>query len=647
MFIGVVGFGILSIVRKKVQLTFFEALLISIFSGYIISISVFSIIQTGFKTINVFYFLLFAFAYWELSRLTSNDKVRTTNSEWRFGLLPLASIVFFFVLNYFSFYTSDGFIPFNYNQSDYILYAKIAKYISITGEENGFNHLNVLDSYYNGPEPYHFFDIWGSSLTNYLFGTNHYLGLRLIIYPTFYFLFFIASICLFQKLSWYKVFLAFVVIWWGGFYLDVFQSFPLIKNISNLSTNLFNPGLYKLSLFYVFIICGYLLYNKSHFGLVVICFLGLTIANIITAPTILAVLFILLIISYVLKVIDKHSLVTYLAYLAIFSLLLIGFYWLFKGERSGLAGAEITSPLALIQESFSIQNLKTQRNIILGSGLFLLVLYFPIIFILLKRRSLITIKNLPLVFVCSVVIVSVSIWAILFQELNSSQIFYNITTAVINVSAIILIISSFESGVLSFKSKSISVFGINTLIVFTIAINVNKSIDVINRRNEQAHSNEYLKKVFDSLPENALIATLRSTKEMDEMHLKYTAVYPLGNYLFLFDKNINSVNIGDLDTPIDSTSKININRSFKAIRDGLFYRFAQSIENKDLSRDDLTVRFLRKYHIRFLIASENVDIPQDLLINAKNTITDPLSGERFIELNINLEALSSQRLHDN
>lgn len=645
--IGTVGISILLVVIRKFKLTLFESLLISLFSGYVISITIFSIIQTEFKTVNIFYILLFVFGLREVLRLPSIHRIKITNVELKYGLWLLGSIVFFYGLAYYSFYTSDSFISFNYNHPDYILYAKIAKYISITGEENGFNHLNLLDSYYNGPEPYHFFDLWGSSLTKYLFGINHYLGLRLIIYPTFYFTFFVAVICLFQRLSWFKLLLAFVLIWWGGFFLDIFQSVPLLENLNNISANLFTSGLYKLSFFYVFILSGYLLYRKQHYGLVVICFLGLTIANIITAPTLLSVLFIVIIISYLHKVINKYSLFTYFTYLVIFSILLAAFYSVFKGERAGLAGAEITSPLALLQESFSIQNLRTQRNIILGSVIYLLVLYFPIIFILLKRRSLITIKNLPLFFVITVVFISMSIWAVLFYELNSSQIFYNISTATINVSAIILIISSFDNGVLLFKTKSISVWGINILILFTLGINVIKSIDGINKKNEQKHSSEYLKKVFESIPENELIATLKSPKQMEGMHSKYNAVYPLGNYLFLFDKNINSVNISDLNTPIDSTSKMNIIRSHKAIRDGLFYRFAQLNENKDLSRSDLTIKFLEEFDIKFLVASKNVELPQILVINAKNTITDSLSGERFIELNNNLNTISEQPLSDN
>lgn len=143
----------------------------------------------------------------------------------------MGAVVFFYGLACFSIYTPNSFIPFSYNNSDYIYYAKNAKYISITGQENGFNFLSVLDSYYNGIELYHFFDLWGSSLTNHLFGTNHYLNLILIIYPTFYFLVFIGAVCMFQKPNWVNVLLAFVIIWWGGFFLDVFQQIPLLKNL--------------------------------------------------------------------------------------------------------------------------------------------------------------------------------------------------------------------------------------------------------------------------------------------------------------------------------------------------------------------------------------------------------------------------------
>jgi hypothetical protein len=635
LIIGTVGISTLFVVTRKFKLTFFESILIALFSGYIISITIFSIVQTGFKTVNILYILLLLFALWEILRMPSRHEIEITNTKLKHVLLVFGSTFFFYGLAYYSVHNPSGFIPFNYFDTDYILYAKIAKYISITGQENGYNHLNVLDSYYNGPEPYHFFDLWGSSLSHYLFGVNHYLGLKLIIYPTFYFLVFIGVICLFQKLSSINILLALVIICFGGFFLVIpeLQSVKFLQNLSNITTNLFNPGLYKLSYFYVFILSAFLLYKKELFGLTIICLLGLIIANIISAPTILTALFLVIILSFRLKLITKEKLFTNLFYLFVLSVALIAFYGITKTERAGLAGAEITSPLALIQESFSTQNLKTQRNIILASVIYLVLLYFPVLFLLIQNRSRIRITNLALVFIISSVLISIFIWALLFNELNSSQVFYNISTSMINVAAFGLIVASINKGVLSIKTRSISVWALNFIIALTISINIINSAKKINTHHVETHSYEFLKKIYETVPENELIATLKAPIEMEEMHSKYNAVYPLGNYLFLFDKNINSLNISDLDTPIDTTSNMNRIRSYKAIRDGLFYRFSKLDENKNLNRNDLTIKFLEEFNIKFIIASKYAEVPQILSMNVKSVIADSVSGEKFIELN--------------
>src|SRR5690606_1784313 len=109
-------------------------------------------------------------------------------------------------------------------------------------------------------------------------------------------------------------------------------------------------------------------------------------------------------------------------------------------------------------------------------------------------------------------------------------------------------------------------------------------------------------------------------------------VYPLGNYLFLFDRNINSININDLNTPIDSSSTMNLIRSNKAIRDGLYYRFANFDENQFLNKDELLITFLEKFDIRFVIISKYAKTPEIILINTKKFIQDSISGEKFIEL---------------
>ncbi|MCS6934326.1 MAG: hypothetical protein NZM35_04135 [Chitinophagales bacterium] len=197
------------------------------------------------------------------------------------------------------------------------------------------------------------------------------------------------------------------------------------------------------------------------------------------------------------------------------------FYGLFGNpERSGVVGVEISSPLTLLKELFSVQKIRTQINFIAESIIYLLILYFPLIFFLFKRRSLITIRNLPLMFVVILVFVSILLWAIFYYELNSYQIFSNISTPAINVSAIILIISSIDNGVLSCRTRSFYGWGINALVVLTLGVNIINFLKKIEDIKTQKHSYIYLKKIYESIPENELVASLRSSVDMQSMHKK-------------------------------------------------------------------------------------------------------------------------------
>lgn len=630
LFIGLIGFGGFFLLRNKIKLDFFQLLLSSIFIGYIISITSFSIIATGFLTVNVFYLVLLLFSLKEILREPYNAESTFVEINYKFILIIFGSALFFFGIAFYSVSNPKGFIPFYYNSEDYILYAKIAKYLSETGQENGFNHLNILDSYYNGIEPYHFFDLWGASLLNEFSGISHYLGLRLIIYPMFYFLFFIGTICLFKRKTYLNLLIAFLIIWLGGFFISIIEYNSCFRFLSELSLNLFSPGRYKLSYFYVFILISFLLFQNKQYIFALLCFLGLSIANIISAPTILITLFLINIVSLKLKFVSKKFFLKIFFYLIIFSVLFLLFFTIFKGERSGLAGAEITTPLKLIRESISIQDLRTQRNIIVSSLIYLLFLYFPFIFLIriYRSRSI----NILLIIVLLLIVISLATWALLFYELNSSQIFTNFSIPALNVFAIILVVYGINNEMLSFKKNSKLSISLILLLFIIIGVNIINTYSQISKQKIQLHTNNYLREVCNSIKEGELVASYKSSKDMSGMHSKYNAVYPLGSYLFLFNKNVNSVNISDLDTPIDTTSNMNINRSYKAIRDGLFFRFSKMAKNENLNKDELIMKFIKDYNIKFIISSKKAILPQVLNKNIKKMIIDPLSGEKFIEL---------------
>ncbi len=626
-----IGAGIFLIVRRKVNLTFFEALLLIFLNGYIVTITSFSLYQTGFTSINFLYIVLFMFGWFELTKMPPVTPKRPL-VNWGHVLVLFIVSLFCFSLCYFTISNTSGYFQFEYSHRDYILYAKVSKYLSLTGQENGFFNLNELDTYYNGPDPYHYFDLWGASVASHFFGINHYLSLRLVVYPLFYFLCFVAVSCVFKKPDFFKLILGFISLWLGGIYFDFFQSNAFLNNLTSLSYNLFHPSPYKLSYFYLYFLCSYLLFSKGHTSLSIICLLGLTVANIITGPAIfLALLLVAAVLIYD-KQMNRKDTYRTIAIIFLTATLFIVFYGVLRTDRAGMAGAEISSPAKLLEDTFSLASLKTQLNIIGGTSMFLIILYFPMALLLVHRRSISRLisdlwKPLPL-FVLSCVLFSILLWTLLYAEVNSSQVFYNVSIPMINVTFSLLFLRTYaDRGKFDSTLPNIVVA---IFILFVIANNVQHSFSHIVNEKHQPHSAEYLENVEAAVDHGSLVASLKAPSEMTNMYFKHNVAYPLGDYFVLFDKNINSINVGDLDTPIDSTSKMNYVRSIKAVRNGFYYRFANFPENKDLTRDELLAKFLDTFDIKYLIVSKEAETPQFLKEKAKETFIDSKSGEQFL-----------------
>ena len=638
--IVLIGFSVFQLVKNKITLSPFESLTLWLFSGYVITITIFSIWQTAFKTVNILFVLLLLFAWWEIHKMPlkekrQNDKIGVTHLSFLF-----LALCFFFALCYYSICNPSGYLPFHYTNPDYIFYGKMAKYISITGQENGFFNLNQLDSYYNGPEAYHFFDLWGASVGSYIFGINQYLCLRLIVYPIFYLLSFLSAICIFKNLMNSKIIITFICLWFGGFYLMLFDSIPLIRPLNVLATNLFFPGSYKLSYFYAFFICAYVLFEKRLYSLSILCLLGLTIANVIAVPSICATLIIIVIILYWSKRITNKQLITNSIYILAFLCSIALFYSLLKTERAGLAQVELTSPWKLLQDSFTAANLKTQINIILGCGFFLSILYFALFFWAFQTKIWLKLTHPLTAFVIISLTISILSWAILFENLNSPQLFYATSVTLLNATCIILILNTVDNFKQYYNTYNRYYIGLLSFFVILIILS-NIYYTAITLKNAKApmHTNAYIKEIDLTIPDGALVGSLKSISEMSDMHAKNNVVYTIGNYLFLFDRDINIVTINDLETPIDSSSQRSLKQSIKAVSNGLFYRFAKSDENKNLNNDEILLKFLNKFNIRYVVATKNATPSKLIQMNTKRIIQDSLSGEKFIILNKELKPI--------
>ncbi|MEQ8909970.1 MAG: hypothetical protein RIC95_12300 [Vicingaceae bacterium] len=540
-----------------------------------------------------------------------------------------------FFISYYSTVSSSGWQGISYLNTDYILYAKISKSLGVVGEENGFFNLNLLDSFYNGPRPYHYFDLWGASLSSKLFCTNEFISLKLVIYPIFYGL--IMAICLsfFNRSITYYSLGIIVLLFLGGVYFPFESQIDFFYKVNRLSFNLFDPFLNKLSYFYLFFFLSFIFYKNEKVELAVLSLLCLGVANIIIFPIVIVALLLSLSFMFYKKKLGRQKFYKNLRNIFLVAFLLLGFYTLNKSESPGLAGAEIGSPLKLIKDTLALFDIRIQVNILGLSLLSLFALYLPLLVIIIAYWKKLNKNNnlqVPIVFTLSIVFTSLFAWMALYTELNSSQIFYNSSISLLNVFSIIAFIWWFKQ--LKADTHYLRKGIVSTLLIVAISTNVAQYFEKSILLKENTHTNEYLTKLYKTIQEGELVASLKAKEDMMKMHSKYNAVYPLGNYLFLFDKDVNSINIGDLRTPIDSSSHINHKRSLKAISNGFFYKYAQENRTADQEIEEVEFNFLHDFEISHLILSKKADVPTYLEKHATMITKDSLSGERFYEIDL-------------
>lgn len=618
--------------RKKFRVSFLELLFRNILLGYVIVIVLQSLWDTHLKTVNIVFVGILILAWFELRK---REALGEPQQQPFFKIGYVVSIIIaallLFLSNWFTIQDTGSYLGFFTNQPDYIFYSKLSECISATGIENGFNVLSQLDPHYSDPQPYHYFDVWGASAVHAVFGINAYISLVLVIYPTFYLLCFIGYLSLFKEVNVKTFCLSLLLLFLGGLYFAVLDSNSFLSSLQNISFNLLTPTIYKLAYFYAFLLAGFILYKKHEILLALLCILCIPVANIITAPTIIPALVVTLCIVLFTGKIDKTISVRSILYIAVVSIFIVGFYALSKKHSVGEAGDEVSTSVQMLNGIFEQNSLATMRNIIIGGVLSILIIYAPFILISLVSKSFWNFKWELALFGVLVIGMSLLVYAILYIDFNSAQIFFNISIPIVNIS-LALIFIAIVNGYSQEKAKIARVYISVSLLVFFLVYNITGNLQKQYSLRRRSHDSTYLSGVDRLLKPNTLVASLKGTKDMTDLYGKYNAVYPLGDYLCLFNKKVYAVNIGDLSTPIDSTSYMSLARSTKAVSEGIFYRYAKRDENISLSEGELIEKFLVKFKIKYLIVSKNAEIPSSISKDVETILTDPVSGEKFVML---------------
>jgi hypothetical protein len=288
-------------------------------------------------------------------------------------------------------------------------------------------------------------------------------------------------------------------------------------------------------------------------------------------------------------------------------------------------------------QHFSSEGLRTRFNIVAGGLIQLVVLYFPMIAVmagLFFKKKLKPDYALSLV-AAATVLLSLLGWAVLYLDLNAVQIFSNIGIVTLNVFFAIMLIELAAHPDIGKPYLKI----VFALLLLPFLFQVKNSIAWTPA--SLPHATAYLSAISQQQRKNNLKrgVSIKARDRVEDLFSKYNVVYPLGDYLSLMDDRVFVVNIGDFDTPIDSSSVVALQRSKKAIELGFFYRQVLSVTGGVLP-DQKTieasqVEFIRKYDIQFVILSAKASLPSGLAPFIDVALEDQFTKERFIVLKRN------------
>lgn len=638
-FLLLLGTGLFRLIQIKTNFTL-PVIVRNIFTAYIVVITIYSLIKTQGVTLNFVYVALIVCGVMEVRR--NRDHIITllaTNAGkpnvWLLAGMALAV----FSWSWFSIYNPDSILHFNYF-GDNILYSKISRSIAVTGFENGFYFLNYFDPFYHGPEPYHYFELWGGAVVSEIFGLNHYLALQLVIYPVFFFLILAHFVSYFKQGNRLLIFLAACsLLFVSGLYAPAYEKVPFLGLLRNFSFHALTPWANKLCFFYVFFLSAFSLHLNGLKHLSILCLLGLTVASIISLPIVVVSIIVLTAWQWFRQSTAWTDARRTLVYTLGVFVLIFGFYTVFKRESGGLAGVEITSPLQLVVTSFRKMNLITQRNIVVGGLLHLVLFYLPLIplFYVASKIPPGNSKSSRCYFlqlILCIIGVSLAGWAFLYREVNSFELFIVATVPFLNCAFAMMIISILNNLDSLWPRHKPMVAAALALVVLVICIQFLNALPDERIRQAGKYSNTYLGAVRDLIQEKNLKwgVSIKDSTMLEEHHLKFNAVYPMGEYITLMDESVAVVNMGDFNTPIDSSSEMNYERTIKAMSSAVFYRFVQKRLTPDQDIGDLQVSFVDLYRIQFMILSAHAVLPDKLRTRVESTLVDEHTQERFVVL---------------
>lgn len=619
----IIGGIILNILKVKLDNSYLKVFA-NLLCGIIASVFIYSIIITPFNAIMIGLLIPFTFI---LSSFIKQNKVRerllktlALNTKTIF----LCVIVLLAICGYHVFFLWDIdnrlLIP---PLDDHVFYARVSDYMNNKGVESSY--LDYFNS--NNPAPYHYFELWVTSLIIRIPGLNTILVQEISLNGIFFLLLYFGGLAIVnsvKKVTVIDIIICLFIAFFEGIKLPLFPNVLYHqKDFFFFDNPMIRQKLYMVSILFIASVLLLLRQRKDIALLILLigCFLNISLVT--TVP------FIVIVLSIILRTENKIKIITA-------SFLTIAFCYLFYSLNNTSAfWKDNPSLLVMVKDTFSsFTNIKIAFDNTAKSLIEILLIFFPFLFVFyfLKKRdnSVGNILISTTLLIITVVLISAIVWSVFTLKSDSLQLFDNIAIPAVNIyffTLVLLLLSQLNSVKLYLLY---SVFGIWCVFCF---INTNQNLLIDKNGNINNYSPEYLHSVKEKLltmnDNGGRLVKFEGTYNNFKIHFHVYAYKP---YLAMIKNNINITMLQSTDN-ITDWDESQYRSQEKIIEDMQFfnrYINKQKSLNKFVSEEQSRINYIKENNLQFIIADKGVEIDSLLQSITDTIIIDKKSGERFM-----------------
>jgi hypothetical protein len=654
--------------RKVLKPTFLLFDFYNILPGIFLPTASFAIYASKGKTVLLIALLASIVIYFLINKVRNlnspfNNDLSRKHKILDFGI-DLLILAIIFLINLYSNLDSQNKTLFP-SDGDVTVYSQISQFITLTGYENTFTTLNLIDSQYNGMTLYHYFDLWLNGLITFLFRENNFSTLILITYPFLQFICYQGIKKLFLNLSNKKVSVSYNL---GAFLLTFLTGFALINFIAGNkieSSLVFAENIYLrpkvLPIFILNLLAINLLTVRNYFSaLLFLCLIPLLYFT--SYIMVMGGIALFLLYDFVFKkhLFNNKERNLFIVFYLLINTLFILYFFIFKAKFAPVFTFTLID-LLKVKDFNGV--LLSFLSPIIKLLLIIPLLYFPYILLIglfqinlnKKKTFKIWLKdlsfNVPIILLVTFSFSGVAIWAFLFYSPDSWQLFHNFFISSMALTLIWLIIKSLLQTPSS-SNKRIFIF-------VSILLLILNSIETIQKKNKAVLITVNNEEILTSLQKAQLKNLLNSIESDEEKPIlgasiyknnKYTNIYNrnllfnrAGYYLKNIRNNVGTVSLNYLGEKPNQLSKGSKNYAYQEVffkeehKQSPLYQFIKTkSEERNFTPDEiksLQLDFIKTYKIRFLITDSTFTFPENSPVKAKATYYNKTTGEYIYSLN--------------